>query len=64
VTDDKVDTTRLRSEESSLMAEISRVITESPDIQDVYARFAEFVRPILPFDRIDIMSIDSGKGML
>lgn len=46
------------------MAEISRVITESPDIQDVYAHFAELVRPILPFDRIDITSIDSDKGTL
>jgi len=46
------------------MAEISRVITESPNIEDVYARFAELVRPILPFDRIDIVSLDRDNGTL
>jgi PAS domain S-box-containing protein len=60
----KGDSVRLSPEEASLLAEISRVITESPDIEDVYARFAELVRPIIPFDRIYIVSLDRDKATL
>ncbi len=64
MTDRNGDSARPSPEEGLLMAEISRVITESPDIEDVYARFAELVRPVIPFDRIDIVSLDRDTAML
>ena len=38
--------------EDSVPVEIGRIITASPDIDEVHARFAELVKPLLPFDRI------------
>ena len=48
--------------ESQLMAEIGQAIGSSLDIEDVYARFAELVRNILPFDWITINTVDNQTG--
>jgi len=50
------------SDESLVLAEIGRIITSSPSIDDVYARLAEIVKPLISFDRIDIVSIDKERN--
>ena len=40
------------------MTEIGRIITSSVDIGEVYERFAEHVRKLIPFDRIAIWMVD------
>ena len=52
------------SDESHVLAEIGRIITSSPSIEDVYARFAEIVKPLIPFDRMDIVSLDTERNEL
>jgi len=42
----------------SVLAEIGRVISSSPDIEDVYSSFAQLVHTLIPVDRIVISSID------
>ena len=44
--------------ENALLAEIGRIITSSLDIDDVYERFAQEVKNLLPFDRIAISIVD------
>lgn len=44
--------------ESKIIADIGRIISSSSDIHDVYLRFAEDVRLLVPFDRIGINLID------
>ena len=44
--------------ENATYAEIGRIISSSPDIQDVYQGFAEEVRKLIPFDRLVISSVD------
>ena len=46
--------TRQLARENSVMAEIGRVIGSSLDVDAVYEHFAEHVRELMPFDRIDI----------
>ena len=50
--------TRQLSRENEVIAEIGRIITSSMDIDEVYERFGEQVRRLIPFDRIDIVTID------
>lgn len=45
--------------ESGLLADIGRIISSSPNINDVYEQFAEEVRKLIPFDRIAIALVDS-----
>ena len=45
--------------EQTALAEIGRIITSSPRIDDVYESFAANVRQLIPFDRILIAIIDS-----
>jgi transcriptional regulator with GAF, ATPase, and Fis domain len=61
---DATPTSRDIADESRALAEIGRIITSSPRIEDVYARFAEIVKPLIPFDRIDIVSIDDQRREL
>jgi PAS domain S-box-containing protein len=42
------------SQENAIMAEIGRIISSTLNINDVYERFAEKVRELIPFDRITI----------
>jgi len=44
--------------ENAIYAEIGRIISSSPDIQEVYQGFAEEVRQLIPFDRLVISSVD------
>jgi PAS domain S-box-containing protein len=48
--------------ENAIMAEMSRIISSSLEIDEVYERFAEEVRKLIPFDRIVINNIDAEKG--
>jgi len=48
------------SEERAVLAEISRIISSSADIGEVYERFAEQVRRLVPFDGIAISTLDAG----
>jgi PAS domain S-box-containing protein len=54
---------RLAAEESAI-AEIGRIITSAPDVDDVYQRFAEEVRKVIPFHRIAINLIDLSDGTI
>ena len=48
--------TRL-SQENAIMAEIGRIISSTLNIEEVYERFAEEVRKLIPFDRIALTTI-------
>jgi two-component system cell cycle sensor histidine kinase/response regulator CckA len=45
---------RQLSRENAVMAEIGRIISSTLNIEEVYERFAEEVRKLIPFDRIAI----------
>jgi PAS domain S-box-containing protein len=49
---------RKLAEENAIMAEIGRIISSTLNIDDVYERFAERVRDLIPFDRITIRTIN------
>ena len=49
--------TRL-SQENAVMAEIGRVISSTLNIEEVYERFAEEVRKLISFDRVEIAMIN------
>jgi diguanylate cyclase (GGDEF)-like protein len=52
-------TDRKRAEqEIEILADVGRIISSTIDIAEVYERFAETVRKIVPFDRIVINNID------
>ena len=53
--------TRL-AQENAVMAEIGRIISSTLNIEEVYERFAEEVRKLIPFDRIVINVIDIEKA--
>ena len=48
--------------EYAIFAEIGRVISSSPNIQEVYEGFAAQVRNIIPFERLVINSVDLDSG--
>ncbi len=48
--------------EYAIFAEIGRVISSSPDVQEVYEGFASQVRNIIPFERLVINSVDLEAG--
>ncbi|MCH8309679.1 MAG: GAF domain-containing sensor histidine kinase, partial [Chloroflexi bacterium] len=50
------------AEESAIMAEVGRVVSSSLEFNDVYERFAELVRFLVPFDRIAISLVDLDLG--
>ncbi len=53
------ETTRQLSRENAIMAEIGRIISSTLKVDDVYERFTEEVRKLIPFDRISISAINS-----
>jgi len=53
--------TRL-AQENATVAEIGRIISSTLNIEEVYERFAEEVRKLIPFDRIVINIIDIEKN--
>ena len=50
--------------ENAVMAEIGRIISASLNIDDVYDGFAEEVRKLVPFDRIDVTLADVDEGIV
>jgi hypothetical protein len=46
------------AQENAFIAEISRIISSTLNIEEVYERFGEEVRKLIPFDRIAINLID------
>jgi PAS domain S-box-containing protein len=52
----------LLAQETGVMAEIGRIISSNLDIEEVYERFAEEVRKLIPFDRIVVNLIDRQAG--
>jgi PAS domain S-box-containing protein len=50
--------TRRLVQENAILAEIGSTINSSLDIDEVYERFAEEVRKLIPFDRISINLVD------
>ena len=44
--------------EQSVLAKVGRIISSSLDIDAVYERFAELVRPLVPFDEMGVGLID------
>jgi len=48
----------------SVIAEISRIISSSLDINEVYQQFGEQVRKVIPFDRIVLSTIDQDSETL
>ena len=44
--------------ERQILAEIGRVISSSPDVDDVYNRFADLVRQIIPADRVAVTALE------
>jgi GAF domain-containing protein/anti-sigma regulatory factor (Ser/Thr protein kinase) len=55
---------RRLAHENSVMAEIGRIVSSSLNIVDVYERFANQVRSIVPFDRIDISLSNPNEGLV
>jgi len=53
---------RREAHEREVLAEIGRVIGSSLDIDEVFERFAEEVRRLIPFDWIAINSVDLERG--
>ena len=49
---------RILVEQLAILSEIGRIISASPDIDDVYAPFAAAVQRLLPFDRMTISIVD------
>ena len=49
------------AQESSIVAEIGRIVNSTLNIEEVYPRFAEEVRKLIPFDRITINTINPDR---
>jgi len=60
VVSDLTETNRI-TQINRVLTEIGRVISSSHDIDEVYERFAEEVRKLIPFDRISINTVDLEK---
>ncbi len=68
----KAEESQKRSEEAALrlaqetgvIAEIGRIISSSLDIEEVYERFAEAVRKLIPFDLILVNLVNQQEGVM
>ena len=47
---------RRLAQENAALAEIGRIISSTLDIEEVYSRFAEEVKKLIPYDRLEITS--------
>jgi signal transduction histidine kinase len=52
------ETARQLSQENAIVAEIGRIVSSTLNIDDVYERFAEKLRELIPIDRIAVSSIN------
>jgi PAS domain S-box-containing protein len=58
-------TERKRAEQQrATIAEIGRIISSSPDIDEVYERFADEARRLIPFDRLGVSLNDCSAGLV
>ena len=48
--------------ENALLAEIGRIVNESLEISEAYQRFAQLVRELIPFDRLNVNLVDLAGG--
>lgn len=48
------------AKERTILAEIGRVVSSSPDIHNIYRRFADLVKDIIPNDQLSIGFLDHG----
>ncbi|MCX5736646.1 MAG: GAF domain-containing protein, partial [candidate division NC10 bacterium] len=48
--------------ENVIVAEIGRIIGSTPSIEEVYARFSEKVKSLIPLDRISVTIFDDEQG--
>ena len=55
---------RLLVQRQAILSEIGRIISASPDINDVYGPFAAAVQRLLPFDRMAISLVDMPTRMI
>ncbi|MDP6821830.1 MAG: GAF domain-containing protein [Dehalococcoidia bacterium] len=59
------DNLEREARERQIIAEMGRVINSSPDLNDVYSRFTDLVRQILPADRLAVTTLDrEGEGVV
>ncbi len=56
------DSAKRLARENELVAEIGRIISSTLNIEEIYERFAEKMREVLPFDRISINIADLAKN--
>ena len=49
-------------QETEVVAEVGRIISSSLDINDVYDRFADELRKVIPFDRVSLNIVDLESG--
>ncbi len=52
------------AEQNAIVAEIGRIISSTLNIEEVYARFADEMRKIMPFDRIVINIVNIEKNIV
>jgi len=50
-------------DENAIIVEIGRIVSLTPNIEEIYERFAEEVRKLIPFDRIGITLIESSTNL-
>jgi PAS domain S-box-containing protein len=50
--------TRRLAQENATVAEIGRIISSTLNVEEVYERFAEEVRKVIPFDRVSVNTMD------
>jgi len=55
---------RRLAQENAIMAQIGRVVSSTLNIEEVYERFAEEVRKLIPFDSIAINMINDVEGTI
>ena len=59
-----LETARRLAQENATMAEIGRIISSTLNIDDVYERFAEKVRELIPFDRVTIHIVNRRENTI
>ena len=50
--------------ESESLAGLGRIISSSPDIDEVYHRFAGAVKDLIPFDRLSVSTVSQQEGAM
>ena len=50
--------------ESEALAGLGRIISSSPDIDEVYHRFADAVKDLIPFDRLSVSTVSDQHGAM